>query len=64
MNDMRHYGEPGYESLTAKWDEMQRELRYFYAHNGDPSYCQIGQMQQELRYSCECTQMVTPVMAK
>jgi hypothetical protein len=28
LNDMRHYGEPGYESLTAKWDEMQRELRY------------------------------------
>jgi hypothetical protein len=27
MNDMRNYGEPGYEALTAKWDEMQRELR-------------------------------------
>ena len=25
---MKHYGEYGYEHVTAKWDEMQRELRY------------------------------------
>jgi len=27
INDMKHYGEVGFEDVTSKWDEMQRELR-------------------------------------
>eukprot|EP00088_Acartia_fossae_P006473 TRINITY_DN12977_c2_g2_i2.p1 TRINITY_DN12977_c2_g2~~TRINITY_DN12977_c2_g2_i2.p1 ORF type:complete len:316 (+),score=51.26 TRINITY_DN12977_c2_g2_i2:49-948(+) len=27
IEDMGHYGEVGYEDITSKWDEMQRELR-------------------------------------
>jgi len=27
QNEMRHYGEPDHEDVTARWDEMQRDLR-------------------------------------
>jgi len=27
IDDMRNYGEVGFEDITSKWDEMQRELR-------------------------------------
>jgi len=27
LNDMKNYGQYGHEDVTAKWDEMQRELR-------------------------------------
>lgn len=27
IDDMRNYGEVGYEDITSKWDEMQKELR-------------------------------------
>ena len=28
VEETREYGRVGYEGITAKWDEMQQELRY------------------------------------
>lgn len=57
IDDMRHYGEPGYEAITAKWDEMQRELRCCGGENFDTGYqdwrnALIGQNKKSVPDSC------------